>query len=130
MLQRRYWFSRKKYKGFAVTDNKVIYKPSLVFNITMMSLRLIPRGKIRTYKSGEDLYSLFCSLYKDIHPDLEYVQFIELLKVIFPTYKNPRKFTNEFKITTFGLDENLKAMGIDKFPLKTIVEKEVLKIEM
>jgi len=113
-----------------VIDEKMYFKPSVVFDVTSMSLRLIPRGKIRTYREGEDLYKLFSSLYKDIHPDMKYNEFIDLLKIIFPVYKNPRKLTNEFKITTFGLDKTLKSIGIRHFPIKTLTQEEILQIEM
>ena len=105
-------------------------RPSLVFDVTAMSLRLIPRGRVRTYRDGNDLYNLFCSLYRDVHPSVECDEFIEILKVIFPVYKNPRKRTNEFKITTFGLDETLATIGVKNFPIQTFVEEGVLKIEM
>lgn len=111
-------------------DEKIYFKPSVIFDVTSMSLRLIPRGKVRTYKEGKDLYKLFSSLYKDIHPDMKYDKFIDLLKIIYPVYKNPKKSTNEFKITTFGLDETLISIGIKHFPIKTLTSEEVLQIEM
>lgn len=111
-------------------NEKNYYKPSVIFNVTSMSLRLIPRGKVRTYAEGEELYSLFCSLYKDIHPEIDYDEFIEILKVIFPVYKNPRKITDSFKITTFGLNENLEKIGFNHFPIKILTREELLKIEM
>jgi len=106
------------------------YTPSLIFNVTSMSLRLIPRGKKRTYKGANELYELFLLLYKDIHPNVSFNIFIELLKEIFPVYKNPRKGTDEFKITIHDLDERLRTIGIKNFPISTMVDKEILKIEM
>ena len=130
MLPRCYRYAWEKHNGAPMIANRKTIKPSLIFDVTAMSLRLIPRNKVRIYKNGSDLYVLFCSLYKDSHPNVEYLDFIEVVKEIFPVYKNPRKSTDEFKISTYGLDENLALLGMENFPTKTFVTSEVLKIEM
>lgn len=103
---------------------------SVIFDITSMGLRLVPRGKQRTFQDGEEMYTLFCTMYKDVHPDITYDEFISVLKKIFPVYKNPRKNTEAYKITTHKLKERLRSLGMTTFPVNTLVGKERLKIEM
>ncbi|MFO1422444.1 MAG: hypothetical protein U1F70_02150 [Candidatus Competibacteraceae bacterium] len=103
---------------------------SVIFDITSMGLRLVPRGKLRTFQDGNDMYELFRSMYKDVHPDITYDEFIGVLKQVFPVYKNPRKNTETYKITTYRLKERLRSLGMANFPVSTLVSKERLKIEM
>ncbi len=113
-----------------MTEKYSSFPPSLIFNVTSMSLRLIPRGKQRTFRDGKSLYGLFLLLYKDVHPDVTLEDFIRLLREIFPVYKNPRKKTDEFKITTHDLGKRLYTLGFKNFPISTLANKEILKIEM
>lgn len=103
---------------------------SVIFDIASMGIRLIPRGKQRTFQNGKEMYELFCSMYKDIHPDITYDEFICILKEIFPVYKNPRKDTEKYKITTYLLEDRLRFFGMNNFPINALVSKERLKIEM
>ena len=110
--------------------NMELIPKSIIFDITAMGLRLVPVGKQRTFEDGEKLYKIFCILYKDVHPEVTEKEFFEILRKIFPVYKNPRKNTDNYKITTFKLRERLNELGMSRFPMNTLANMENLKIEM
>ncbi|HFD33001.1 MAG TPA: hypothetical protein ENJ28_09910 [Gammaproteobacteria bacterium] len=112
-----------------IDDNKPIPK-SVIFDVTAMSLRLIPKGRQRTFQDGDKLYKLFRALYKDVHPSITEERFLDILREIFPVYKNPRKTTECYKITTYKLKEKLGELGMKRFPADTLLNGESLKIEM
>ncbi|MCB1864702.1 MAG: hypothetical protein KDG50_04690 [Chromatiales bacterium] len=110
-------------------DDELIPK-SIIFDITAMGLRLIPKGRQRTFRDGEKLFELFRVLYKDVHPSVTEEEFLMVLRAIFPVYKNPRKSTESYKITTHKLEERLSELGMRRFPTGTLLNRENLKIAM
>lgn len=103
---------------------------SLIFDITAMGLRHVPVGRQRVFEDGDSLYKVFCILYSDLHPDLTEQEFFDVLRKIFPVYKNPRKNTENYKITSFKLEDRLQKLGMNSFPVNTFINKENLKIEL
>lgn len=103
---------------------------SIIFNIASMGVRLLPRGRHRIFLEGRDLYSLFRLLYQDMHPDITQEDFFLALRHVFPVYKNPRKDTDIYKITTYKLQERLRQLGMSYFPIDALANNEGLKIEM
>jgi len=94
-----------------------------VHDVTSTALRMVPKGRQRAYCRSEDIYQLFLKLYKDAHPRLDEQGLARLLRVIFPVYKNPRKGTLEFKITTHGLTERLCMLGLNHFPVDIVLQQ-------
>ncbi len=111
-------------------DDYELMAPSMLYDVVSLGLRLIPRGNQRTFEDGRKLYGLFLSLYKDVHPEITYEQFITVLRHLFPVYKNPRKHTEEFKITTYNLQKRLRKYGLTNIPLHALASRERLKIDL
>lgn len=130
MLQKKIWSAWRQYTEVTMNINMELIPKSIIFDIAAMGIRLVPVGKQRTFEDGEKLYKLFCILYNDVHPEVTENDFFKILRKIFPVYKNPRKNTDNYKITTFKLKERLNELGMSRFPMDAFNNMENLKIEM
>lgn len=114
-----------------MTQNISLLTPSMIFDVSSMGVRLIPRGQQRVFRNGKDLYRIFQIFYADAHPGISYEEFLTVMRDIFPVYKNPRKQTEEFKITTHDLRNRLSSKwGMTNFPFQELYSSERLKIEL
>ena len=114
-----------------MTKDISLLTPSMIFDVSSMAVRLIPSGQQRVFKKGKDLYKIFQIFYADAHPNLSYEEFLVVVRDVFPVYKNPRKQTEEFKITTYDLRNRLSSKwGMTNFPLDELYLNERLKIEL
>lgn len=103
---------------------------SIIYSVASVGVRLLPRGRNSILIEADYFYNTFNSLYRDTHPDVTSALFFKAVRQVFPVYKNPRKQTDIYKITTHKLRHRLFELGMEHFPIETLANKETLKIEM
>lgn len=95
-------------------------KSNLLLDIAELSLTHLSNNSSVTFVNINDLYQEFLSGKTLCREDADFNEFKEALKIIFPIYKNKRKHTVEFKISSNTAYESCEKLFLKLRPIADI----------